>query len=75
MPSRSIGLSLGLLARQRTSEPGPGSISTFVSSSVSHMPPDFLSCLVTTKRAPAVPKNFNLFMTLPQNYRVGDLLS
>ena len=38
-----MGLSLGLLDKHLIREPGPGSIRTFVSSSVRHIPPDFLN--------------------------------
>ena len=46
----------------RTSEPGPGSTKIFVLSRVNHIPPDARNCLITTKRAPAVPRNLILFI-------------
>ena len=64
MPSRSLGLRGGLLDRQRMSEPGPGSISRLVLARLSHIPPDRLSCCITTKRAPAVPRNFMVFSAI-----------
>lgn len=60
MASSWVGSKGGLLLTHLTNVPGPGSKSRFLSSKVIHVPADDRNCLITTKRAPAVPKNLIL---------------